>query len=384
MANKRITELTDIGTPASNDVLEIVDVSDTTDSPEGTSKKVLVSALGGSSTTPNLSEVLLQGNRELKEVVTDEGEEFYTFVSEDKSKIVYGFSANQYKIPKDVFNTNDELIYYYSGGDVYPITPNTDVQIFIDDVSVSSVSCNVTCYLKFKHTGGNQWICTKETYTNETVIIDGDTIVLNNQNYVVISNSTITDPTPAEGKGYTVFVRNGTATIGGVGYTAGSLVYRFYQGGVWETYNQSGFIPLAGTTEDNKVTGDIEVSESAKTFWIRGASYPDDYYSIAFGEGGITINYYNVDEISSKSVLFTSAEGLFGDSDYSELNPESKNIYAQRQYVDNQFGKLIALTETEILAITTPENGIFYYNTDINCPVFYDGTEWKKVSNTTM
>jgi len=47
MANKRITELGDIGTPSGSDVLEIVDVSDTTDSPEGTSKKVLVSALGG-------------------------------------------------------------------------------------------------------------------------------------------------------------------------------------------------------------------------------------------------------------------------------------------------------------------------------------------------
>jgi len=47
MPLKKITDLTDIGTPASDDLLEIVDVSDTTDSPEGTSKKVLVSALGG-------------------------------------------------------------------------------------------------------------------------------------------------------------------------------------------------------------------------------------------------------------------------------------------------------------------------------------------------
>jgi len=47
MPIKKITDLTDIGTPASDDLLEIVDVSDTTDSPQGTSKKVLVSALGG-------------------------------------------------------------------------------------------------------------------------------------------------------------------------------------------------------------------------------------------------------------------------------------------------------------------------------------------------
>jgi len=40
MANDKITDLVDIGTPDDLDVLEIVDVSDTTDSPEGTTKKV--------------------------------------------------------------------------------------------------------------------------------------------------------------------------------------------------------------------------------------------------------------------------------------------------------------------------------------------------------
>jgi hypothetical protein len=51
MANKKITELPDIGTPASGDLLEIVDIS------EGVSKRVAVSALGGGS-TPTLQEVL--------------------------------------------------------------------------------------------------------------------------------------------------------------------------------------------------------------------------------------------------------------------------------------------------------------------------------------
>lgn len=51
MANKKITDLVDIGTPASGDLLEIVDIS------EGVSKRVAVSALGGGS-TPTLQEVL--------------------------------------------------------------------------------------------------------------------------------------------------------------------------------------------------------------------------------------------------------------------------------------------------------------------------------------
>jgi len=50
MANKKITDLVDIGTPASGDLLEIVDIS------EGVSKRVAVSALGGGS-TPTLQDV---------------------------------------------------------------------------------------------------------------------------------------------------------------------------------------------------------------------------------------------------------------------------------------------------------------------------------------
>jgi hypothetical protein len=44
---------------------------------------------------------------------------------------------------------------------------------------------------------------------------------------------TVTDPTPETNKGYIVHVVGGTTTIGGVGYTAGALVYRFYDGTVW-------------------------------------------------------------------------------------------------------------------------------------------------------
>jgi hypothetical protein len=75
MANKRITELTDIGTPDPLDVLEIVDVSDTTDSPEGTSKKVKVSELGGGG----------GGSQDLQSVL-DEGK-IATFTSADGSEI---------------------------------------------------------------------------------------------------------------------------------------------------------------------------------------------------------------------------------------------------------------------------------------------------------
>lgn len=57
MADQTITELTELAAaPASNDVLVIVDVSDTTQSPQGTTKKITVSNLG---TSPSVNEKLV-------------------------------------------------------------------------------------------------------------------------------------------------------------------------------------------------------------------------------------------------------------------------------------------------------------------------------------
>ncbi len=59
----------------------------------------------------------------------------------------------------------------------------------------------------------------------------------NDGSYVVTASATITDPSPTEGKGYTVIVRNGTATISGTGYsTAGSQIRRLFHSGAWGTY----------------------------------------------------------------------------------------------------------------------------------------------------
>lgn len=56
MAGIKITDLTLLGESASDDLLYIVDVSDLTDSPEGTSKKIKVENMGLSGTwTPTIS-----------------------------------------------------------------------------------------------------------------------------------------------------------------------------------------------------------------------------------------------------------------------------------------------------------------------------------------
>ena len=68
-------------------------------------------------------------------------------------------------------------------------------------------------------------------------VINGNTTAANDTDYTLVSSSTITDPSPVEGKGYSVLVRNGTATIGGTAYsTVGQLLWRVYHSGAWATY----------------------------------------------------------------------------------------------------------------------------------------------------
>jgi hypothetical protein len=73
------------------------------------------------------------------------------------------------------------------------------------------------------------------TKQNIGIVVSSSLTASNDTNYNVVANATFTDPTPAEGKGYVVFVRNGTATIGGVGYAVGRIIYRVFHSGAWSS-----------------------------------------------------------------------------------------------------------------------------------------------------
>ena len=64
---------------------------------------------------------------------------------------------------------------------------------------------------------------------NITATIDG--------NYTNVANSIYTDPPPIEGKRFTVTVRNGTATVGGISYSVlGTVILRIFHSGSWANY----------------------------------------------------------------------------------------------------------------------------------------------------
>jgi hypothetical protein len=88
-------------------------------------------------------------------------------------------------------------------------------------------------------------------------VVSGNITASIDAQYNNVANATYTDPSPAEGKGFIVFVRNGTATVGGTGYsTAGTIIHRVFHSGSWANYVyqvSSTFVTLTGTeTLSNK------------------------------------------------------------------------------------------------------------------------------------
>jgi hypothetical protein len=68
-------------------------------------------------------------------------------------------------------------------------------------------------------------------------VVSVNTNAILDASYIVVGNVVFTDPTPEEGKGYEVFERNGSATIGGVVYQVpGTTIKRIFHSGSWQSY----------------------------------------------------------------------------------------------------------------------------------------------------
>ena len=94
------------------------------------------------------------------------------------------------------------------------------------------------------------------TNSQTPIVVNSNTTALNDRNYTVVANATFTDPTPVEGTGFKVFVRNGTAVIGGTSYTVGSEIIRIFHSGSWANYR------LDAT---DKVTSNAPITGATKT-----------------------------------------------------------------------------------------------------------------------
>lgn len=102
----------------------------------------------------------------------------------------------------------------------------------------------------------------------EPIVVASSLTASLNKYYVNTASATYTDPTPVQGKGFIVFVRNGTATVGGTGYsTAGTVVFRYYHSGAWANYNLVGGTPTLAQVlaSDNKTNEVNVVSNNGKS-----------------------------------------------------------------------------------------------------------------------
>lgn len=124
-------------------------------------------------------------------------------------------------------------------GDVGPQGPQ-GIQGVQGDPGPNLVSTSTATIISglLKGNGANVLAATENTdYQGISAIVSSNTTAANNAHYTVVASATFTDPSPTEGRGYIVYVRNGIATIGGTGYAAGALVYRFFHSGAWGSVN---------------------------------------------------------------------------------------------------------------------------------------------------
>jgi hypothetical protein len=108
---------------------------------------------------------------------------------------------------------------------------------------------------------------------SKAVVVSTNQTAVNDASYTVVANATFTDPSPVEGKGYRVFVRNGTATINSVGYTVGTSILRLFHSGAWVSYvslPDSNFVP---TTRNITINGTTQDLSTDRTFTV-GNPFP--------------------------------------------------------------------------------------------------------------
>ena len=102
------------------------------------------------------------------------------------------------------------------------------------------------------------------------IVVNANITAENDSVYHVIANATFTDPTGVEGKGFKVFVRNGTAVVGGVSYSViGSIIVRTFHSGAWSTVYYYDYL-----TSNNLFQSRANLSTNVNTDQASNSKYP--------------------------------------------------------------------------------------------------------------
>jgi len=146
----------------------------------------------------------------------------------------------------DVFaivTESDESFFTFNYGGLIDVDfglANGEAGFLQDDGSVGSTPGTIEVYLGRQTPRGFLIEIDKRKESSsggsEPIVVETATYTpsLNDTLHTVVT-TTITDPSPQEGRGYVTKVVNGTTTIGGVDYTEGNVITRFFHSGSWRS-----------------------------------------------------------------------------------------------------------------------------------------------------
>lgn len=118
---------------------------------------------------------------------------------------------------------------------------------------------------------------------SKPIIVGASITAQLNYSYTNITNRTYSDPTPVEGQGFEVLVRNGTATIGGVAYSvAGTVIKRIFHSGSWSNY-----VYLEGNRITQTITNGVTDRAPSEDAVFDALALKKDHATILFLFGGI-------------------------------------------------------------------------------------------------
>ena len=153
----------------------------------------------------------------------------------------------------------------------------------------------------------------------EPITVSGSTTATINRTHIVVATATLTDPSPAEARGFEVIVRNGTATVGGTAYAAGLKIRRYYHSGAWANAVEPswGGTPTATRLAEWDSAGNIINSAIADTITggvatLAGALGANRTYTLP--DAAITVAGINLAQTWTATQTMGSNAGILADA----------------------------------------------------------------------
>ena len=185
---------------------------------------------------------------------------------------------------------------------------------------------------------------------DEATVVSSNQTAVNDGVYTVVASATFTDPSPTEGKGFSVLVRNGTATVGGTAYaTAGTFIRRVFHSGAWANYVNQAALGFTAENVANKSTN-VNTDQASDTKYPSVKAVYDWATNLLSGKQDTLVNQTNIKSINGSSVLGS------GDLTVSDSTKIAKNVAAT--YTTNT---ITTVTAAEYAAIGSKDANTLYF-----------------------